>query len=241
MDPMPKKALAVAILMCLVMSASLFAQETTMVFSSFDGGGPSYNVIIEDQSILSYSASRHYRDKNHASMGGAGYDVIITFTALKAGATRMTIQARSPIADNYDLPYDVTVDENLNITFKRIPLVHKMFLERYGDTTRSYEVFSNGLSNGLFRDYNYAGTIDPKVMIQLTDLIKDCNVNAWNGFKHPDPELEDKIFYGEAEGEFFNLSIEFDDDSTIEASGCNEFPENYKLFMRKLDELLSDY
>ncbi len=244
MVTMLKKKLVASILMCLLASACLFAQtqgsEVTMAFDSFEGGGPSYDVIIEDPSIIDYSISRHYRDKDHASMGGAGYDVIITFKALKAGTTRMTIQARSPIADNYDLHYSVTVDEGLNVSLKRIPLVSKLFLERYGDTTRSYELLSNGMEFGLSRDYSFAGKVQPETVIELTELLKSYKIDAWNGFSHQNPELEDKILYGEAEGEYFSLSIEFDDGSAIQASGCNVFPQNYRQFMQKLDELLSD-
>ena len=244
MVAMLKKTLVAAILMCLLASACLFAQsqgsELTMVFDSFDGGGPSYDVIIQNPSIVDFSISRHYRDKNHASMGGAGYDVIITFKALKAGTTRMTIKARSPIADNYDLPYSVTVDESLNISIKRIPLVSKLYLERFGDTTRCYELFSNGRDYGLYRDYSFAGPVYPETMVELTELLKSCKIDAWNGFSHQNPELEDKIFFGEAQGEYFRLNIEFDDGSAIEAAGCNVFPQNYRQLMQKLDELLSD-
>ncbi len=211
-----------------------------MVFSSFDGGGPSYNVIIEDQSILSYSSRIQYYKADHDLMTGAGYDEIMTFKGLKAGTTRMTIQARSPIAENYDELYSVTVDESLNVSMERINLVSEMLLERFGNTTKTYQIVRENMSHGLLKDYEFVGILKPETIVQLTELIKAQNIGSWNGFQRTDLELEDKIFYGEADGECFSLRIEFDDSSVIEAAGSNAFPENYDRFTEELDRLLSE-
>ena len=87
----------------------------TLTFSSFDGGGPEYSIKIDDPTIVSYSSSRHYHKPNHEEMTGAGYDVIFTFTGLKPGETNMTVEERSPIADNADIKYIITVDDKLNV------------------------------------------------------------------------------------------------------------------------------
>lgn len=91
-------------------------QEAVLYFNSFDGGGPSYNVKIEDKSIVAYSQKHYYFNPDHDSMCGSGYEVKISFDGLKPGETTATVQCRSSIADNYDSIYDITVDENLTVT-----------------------------------------------------------------------------------------------------------------------------
>ena len=51
---------------------------------------------------------------------GAGYTVIFTFTGLKQGKTKMTIQERSPITDNTDTVYNVTVADDLCVTLTKM-------------------------------------------------------------------------------------------------------------------------
>ncbi len=91
-------------------------KEAVLSFDSFDGGGPSYNVKIEDESIVKCSQTHYYLNPNHGEMCGSGYEVNISFTGIKPGKTRATIECRSNIADNYDAIYDITVDEDLGIT-----------------------------------------------------------------------------------------------------------------------------
>ena len=108
------------------------AQETTsgdtemndksaaLSFESFDGGGPDFNVIIEDESIVSYTSTRKYDSEDHEMMTGAGYDVIFTFTGTKPGETDMLIEARSPIAENLDIKYKVIVSEDLSVKIEEV-------------------------------------------------------------------------------------------------------------------------
>ena len=63
------------------------------------------------------SRRRYWKD-DHEQMTGAGYEVIITFTALKAGETTATISARSPIAENFDAIYAIKVDDAGNIALE---------------------------------------------------------------------------------------------------------------------------
>ena len=90
-----------------------------LTYESFDGGGPEYSVKIEDDSIVSYTTSRVYKSQSGENAEGSGYYVIIAFTGLKPGTTRVTVSARSSIADNFDDIYAAEVDENLNVQLLR--------------------------------------------------------------------------------------------------------------------------
>lgn len=98
--------------------ASEGGKTVSLAYDSFEGGGPEYTVKIYDPSILSYSESirRSSSDEDGVDIDGAGYDVIFEFIGLKQGETEVTISARSPIADNFDVVYKAKVDQNLNVT-----------------------------------------------------------------------------------------------------------------------------
>ncbi len=83
-------------------------------FYSFDGGGPQYSIVLHSD-IVSFKEKKKYHDFNHKRLKGAGYDIIFTFTGLKAGETTMMIEQRSPIATNADRLYTVKVDDRLNV------------------------------------------------------------------------------------------------------------------------------
>ena len=101
-------------------SSNAGGKTASLSFESFDGGGPEFNVVISDESIVSYESKSNYRDSDHSEMDGAGYDVIITFAGLKPGETAVVIEERSPIADNLDHKYRVTVDDELNVQIEQI-------------------------------------------------------------------------------------------------------------------------
>ena len=92
------------------------SNKAALSFDSFDGGGPSYDVEIEDESIAAYSQTHYYFNPDHDSMCGSGYEVNISFTGLKPGKTKAIIRCRSSIADNFDAIYDITVDVGLAVT-----------------------------------------------------------------------------------------------------------------------------
>ncbi len=96
-------------------------KTATLVFDSFDGGGPEYTVSLKDPSIVAFSRLVDYPDKDHEQMDGSPYRVILSFMGMQPGETELTISARSPIADNYDNLYAVRVDGDLNIS---IELLH---------------------------------------------------------------------------------------------------------------------
>ena len=95
-------------------------KEAVISFESFDGGGPEFDVLIEDPEIADCTTTRSYYKDDHDQMTGSGYAVIMTFTGKKPGKTAVTVEARSPIADNFDSVYELTVDEDLNASIELI-------------------------------------------------------------------------------------------------------------------------
>ena len=96
--------------------APAMKKEAVLTFDSFDGGGPEFTVVIADGAVAAYRQTRQYANPDHEEMCGSGYRVFISFTGLKAGNTTVTVKARSPIADNYDAVYDLSVSESLAVT-----------------------------------------------------------------------------------------------------------------------------
>ena len=89
-------------------------------FESFDGGGPEFTVIIEDEDIADYYAAVVYDRPDHEEMNGAGKNVVVEFGGLEAGETQVLIKERSPIADNLDHRYRLIVDEDLKVKIEEI-------------------------------------------------------------------------------------------------------------------------
>ena len=90
-------------------------EKAKLSFESFDGGGPDFNVLIANEGIVSYETEVKYHSSDHGEMDGSGFDKIITFTGIKPGETTVVVEERSPIADNLDHKYRVTVDDELNV------------------------------------------------------------------------------------------------------------------------------
>ena len=93
-------------------------QTAELQFESFDGGGPDFTVVPDDPALVSWEERHAYAKPDHELMTGAGYTVSFTFTGLKPGETRLTVQERSPIAENLDHYYTLTVDAALNVTLR---------------------------------------------------------------------------------------------------------------------------
>jgi len=89
-----------------------------LVFDTFAGGGPEFTAVIGDPGLL--SVSRSSAANSPEPMPGMGYTVYFTITGLRAGTTTLTIEERSPIADNLDHIYTATVDEALNVTLEHV-------------------------------------------------------------------------------------------------------------------------
>ncbi len=95
-------------------------EKAKLSFESFDGGGPDFNVLIADEGIVSYETEVKYHSSDHGEMDGSGFDKIITFTGIKPGETTVVVEERSPIADNLDHKYRVTVDDELNVQIEQL-------------------------------------------------------------------------------------------------------------------------
>ena len=101
-------------------SSESVEKGASLVFSSFDGGGPEFSIEIDDPDVLAVKQTREYGNPRHAEMDGSPYDVVFRFTGLKPGETTLTISARSPIADNFDARYSAKVDDALNVSLEEI-------------------------------------------------------------------------------------------------------------------------
>lgn len=106
-------------------------EKAKLSFESFDGGGPEFNVLVSDEGIVSYETEVKYHSSDHWEMTGSGFDKIITFTGIKPGETTVVVEERSPIADNLDHKYRVTVDDELNVQIEQISV--KDINEEAGD------------------------------------------------------------------------------------------------------------
>ena len=102
-------------------------KEAVLSFDSFDGGGPSYNVKIEDESVAAYSQTHYYLNPNHDRQCGSGYEVKISFAGLKPGKTKAIIECRSDIADSYDAIYDIVVGDGLAVAVTERERVNLIF------------------------------------------------------------------------------------------------------------------
>lgn len=95
-------------------------EKAKLSFESFDGGGPAFKVLVADEGIVSCEIEVKYHTSDHGEMTGAGFDKIITFTGIKPGETTVVVEERSPIGDNLDHKYRVTVDDELNVQIEQL-------------------------------------------------------------------------------------------------------------------------
>ncbi len=94
--------------------------KARLVFSSFDGGGPDFEAVL-DSDIVSFSKKKHYHDPDHEKLLGAAFSVIFSFTGRSPGETVMTVHQRAPIAGlNRDMTYAVKVDKDLNVDIRKL-------------------------------------------------------------------------------------------------------------------------
>lgn len=116
-------------------------KTASLSFHSFDGGGPEYDVTIDDESVLACKRSVRYENWNHAFLKGAGYTVTFTFTGLKPGSTRASVSGWSPAAGGERRIYDATVDERLNVS---LTLLAQEDMERFVTPEATLTIEVNG-------------------------------------------------------------------------------------------------
>ena len=89
----------------------------TLSFHSFDGGGPIYEIKLENKGIVTWYSQIKYYNDNHENLCGAGYDVIYTLYPMRKGKTTAIVKGDSPICFEPDRQILIDVDDNFNITY----------------------------------------------------------------------------------------------------------------------------
>ena len=202
-----------------------------LTFSSFDGGGYKYKVIIEDPEILTYEMKYDYGDQpDDEPIDGASFDMVIIFQGLKPGTTGLTIACSSPIADNYDLLYQASVDESLNVTLTGEQMISRFLLSRSGKEIDDYYVleFTEG-ECFLSADGESFQKVDKAVMSALYDVYEAYDVASWDGFSESTHA---------AQGEQFLVEIRLTDGTSVRAIGDFVYPDHYFEVMEKWSQIL---
>lgn len=84
-------------------------------FSSFDGGGFSYTVTIDDPSIVTYDAYKDYGGQDPEEVDGASFDYTVELIPLSSGTTKLTVKGESPIMEPEIYYYQLTVGDDLDL------------------------------------------------------------------------------------------------------------------------------
>ena len=208
------------------------AMETAVLsFSSFSGGGYAYSVEVDDPSIVSCEA-RYEFEVHPEEIDGASYDFIILFTGLKPGTTTAVVYGRSPIMDNENSVYTVSVDETLRVTLTPVRAISTFFVYRNGEIRYdSYQIAMD--SDG----YHVSINEEPELPVStdtvntLMDVIDAYDVASWDGFSQSQSFVLD--------GEEFWLDFTLTDGTSVHACGDNVFPEHYFEAMGAMWDILS--
>ena len=199
--------------------ASVNAAAVSLRFSSFSGGGHEYSVEVDDPSIVRWEA--RYEFEAHAEeIDGASYDYIVSFTGLKPGAATAVVYGRSPIMDNENSAYTVSVDEALRVTLTPVRALSTFYVYRSGDIRYdSYQITMD--PDG----YHVSVSEEPELPVSadavhaLMDVIDTYDVVSWDGFSKSQRFVLD--------GESFWLDFTLTDGTRVHARGDNAFPEHY--------------
>ena len=201
-------------------SASAAPQTAVLTFYSFDGGGPEYQIEIDDPEIVTWTSRREYDDPDHDNMTGAGYQVIFTFEGLKPGETALTVSARSPLMEGFDASFAVLVDDALNVTLSQTRAISRFELYRHGEI--KYDSYDIAMLQDVYQLSVNGGRwtpIDDETVEALFRVVERYDLFQWDGF---DQSRENVL-----DGQGFRLDIAFTDGSAIHAIGDNAFPDHY--------------
>ncbi|MDO4867111.1 MAG: hypothetical protein Q4C10_11205 [Clostridia bacterium] len=227
--------LAILLALPLLCGAAEASETAELVFSSFEGGGPEYQVAIEDPEIASFACRTEYDDPDGAELLGAGFRIIYTFIGLKPGTTRLIVTQSSPLVEHCDAAYTLAVDEALNVTLSpdgpRVITGFSYF--RFGELAydgyqiaRVADGYQVSVNNGPFRK------LDPAVADALCQVIETWDLFRWDGFDETQSDVLD--------GEGFSLEVLFSDGALIRAWGNNAFPEDYFEAAGEMQHILED-
>ena len=216
---------------CCAEGDTLKENEAVLCFSSFAGGGYEYSVQVEDHSVV--RCGTRYEYEEHAEeIDGASFDFIVTFTGLKPGSTTVTIYGRSPIMENEDAIYTVTVDEDLHVTLTPVRAISSFYVYRNGEINYdSYRITLD--TDGYYVSVNEepAEPFNKFLAQALVEIIDKYDVASWDGFA----ESRDFVL----DGEGFWLEFTLTDGTRVLARGDNAFPEHYFDAMGEIWEILT--
>ena len=193
--------------------------EAILRFSSFSGGGYDYTAEVEDASIISCEARYEYEE--HAEeIDGASFDYIVSLKGLKPGSTTVTIYGTSPIAENENSVYTVSVDEKLNVSLTPVRALSYFYVYRNGEINYdSYQITMDKDGYHVSVNEEESQLINADAVNALMKVIDTYDVVFWDGFSESQNNVLD--------GEGFWLDFTLTDGTRVHASGDNAFPEHY--------------
>ena len=211
---------------------TLDREGAVLRFSSFDGGGPEYELTAEDPSLITWTAKREYGSDHHELETGSSYEMVYTIRGAKPGTTGVTVLGSSPIIEPISRKYVVTVDEALNVAVTPVRTLSRLFAYRNGSINYdSYTITPE--EDGYLLTVNEEQTrrISRETADAVYAVYDKYGMEKWDGFH--------KSHSGVLDGEGFALEIALTDGTIIRASGDNAFPENYFDAMYELWTILT--
>lgn len=205
--------------------------EVTLRFSSFSGGGYEYTTEVDDASIVSCEARYEYEE--HAEeIDGASFDYIVSLKGLKPGSTTVIIYGTSPIAENENSVYTVSVDEKLNVTVTPVRTLSYFYVYRNGEIRYdSYQITMDQDGWHVSVNEEEAQDISADAVNALMKVIDTYDVVSWDGFSESQNNVLD--------GEDFWLDFTLTDGTRVHATGDNAFPEHYFDAMGEIWDILT--
>ena len=216
---------------CYAEEDALNKDEAVLYFSSFAGGGYEYSVKVDNPSVVRCETRVEYEEHTE-EIDGASFDYIVMFTGLKPGSTTATIYGRSPIMENEDRMYTVSVDEDLHVTLTPERAISSFFVYRSGEI--NYDSYRITLDmDGYYLSVNEepAAPFNKFLAQALAEIIDKYDVASWDGFA----ESQDFVL----DGEGFWLEFTLTDGTRVLARGDNAFPEHYFDAMGEMWEILT--
>ena len=203
-------------------------QRILPLFAS--GGGYEYTVEVEDPSIASCE-SRYEYEEHAEEIDGASFDYLVSFTGLKPGSTMVTIYGSSPIAENENRVFTVSVDERLNISLTPVRDICSFYVHRNGEIHYdSYKITMEEDEYYLSVNEETVQPIRKEDVAALMNVLDRYDVASWNGFS----QSQDFVL----DGEGFWLDFTLTDGTKVHARGNNAFPENYFAAMGEMWSIL---
>ncbi|MBR3076677.1 MAG: hypothetical protein IKO68_05170 [Oscillospiraceae bacterium] len=209
------------------------SNETELRFSSFDGGGPQFRAYLDDPTLAAVEGKREYKSRNHDKESGSPYDMVFRFRALKPGTTRLLVLGESPIIKPQAHLYQLTVHENLKMTFRAIRTISGLTVFRNGSIAYdSYAVTLGAEGFTLTVNEEESCPMDQETADAIYAVVEKYDLASWNGFN--------KSQQGVLDGEGFWLELSLTDGTSIYAAGDNVFPAHYFDAMGELWTILQN-